>query len=108
MGIWLAVMALCLALALATWIVLVFRSEKHEPEMLHDSLPHREVIGGKFDAHEGGRQVMPDPREPLLPERDREETGPRHPVAEQATEHGTRDQSRTGMPRQAPARGDRP
>lgn len=108
MDIWLVVMAICLAAALATWIFLVFRSERHTPEQLHDSFPHREVIGGKFDAHEGGRQVMPDPHEPLVPERDGEEAGPRHPVAEQSTEHEPPDQTQTGMPRQAPARGDRP
>ena len=74
MGIWLAVMAVCFILALAIWITLVFRAERHEPE-LHDSLPHRDVIGGKFDAREGGRQLMPDPHEPLIPESDRGERG---------------------------------
>jgi hypothetical protein len=108
MGVWLVVMALCFALALGLWITLVFRAERHTPEMLHDSLPHREVIGGKFDAHEGGRQVMPDPREPLIPESDRDQAGPRHPASEQSTEHEPPDWGQTGMPEQAPARGDRP
>ncbi len=68
MAVWLAVMALALALALASWIVLVFRAQRHESRQAQESLPDREVIGGRFRAKAGGRQMMPDPREPLIPE----------------------------------------
>jgi cytoskeletal protein RodZ len=71
MVVWIAVMAVALALALTVWLVLVFRSEKHEPRQMHDSVPGREVDGGRFEAR-GGRQQMPDPREPLEPEREQE------------------------------------
>ena len=68
MAVWLFVMAIALALALATWIFLVFHAQTHEPRQMHESFPDREVNGGKFRARAGGRQVMPDPREPLVPE----------------------------------------
>jgi hypothetical protein len=65
---WLGIMALAFAAALALWIVLVFRAERLPPRPPQESTPHREVIGGTFDAREGGRQVMPHPGAPLVPE----------------------------------------
>ena len=65
---WLGIMAVAFAVALTTWIVLVFRAGRDTPHQAHDSTPHREVVGGSFEAHGGGRQVMPDPFEPLVPE----------------------------------------
>lgn len=70
MGYWLGIMAVALAAAIAAWIWLVFRAGRREPEAARDSSPHREVIGGGFVAREGGRQVMPDPREPIVADSD--------------------------------------
>jgi hypothetical protein len=61
---WLGIMAVAFALAMAAWIALVFRAGRVR-HRVHENSPHREVIGGAFEAHEGGRQVMPDPNEPL-------------------------------------------
>jgi len=78
---WLAVMAVAFASALTVWITLVFRAGRNVPHRQHDSTPHREVVGGAFQAHEGGRQVMPDPSEPLVPE----------PRSGQVPEHASRE-----------------
>lgn len=64
-GVWLAVMAICLAATLAIWLVLVFMADRSTGEPQENS-PHREVVGGTFQARHGGRQVMPDPTEPIL------------------------------------------
>lgn len=65
---WLGIMAVAFAAALALWITLVFRAGREGPHRPQESEPHREVVGGAFEAREGGRQVMPDPWKPLVPE----------------------------------------
>ena len=65
---WLGIMAVAFAAAIALWIVLVFRAGREVPHRPQESEPHREVVGGAFEAREGGRQVMPDPGVPLVPE----------------------------------------
>ncbi|HEX2319836.1 MAG TPA: hypothetical protein VHJ18_12710 [Streptosporangiaceae bacterium] len=65
---WLGIMAVAFAAALALWITLVFRAGREIPRRPQESEPHREVVGGAFEAREGGRQVMPDPGMPLVPE----------------------------------------
>jgi hypothetical protein len=65
---WLGIMAVALAATLALWIWLVFRADQQRPHPPQESGPRREVIGGSFTAREGGRQVMPDPAAPLVPE----------------------------------------
>jgi hypothetical protein len=69
---WLGIMAVAFAAAIALWIVLVFRAGRDVPRRTQETEPRREVVGGAFEAREGGRQVMPDPGMPLVPEqRDR-------------------------------------
>ena len=82
LGIWLGVMALALALALATWIVLVMRAGRGGHQRVQENFPHRELIGGTFVARQGGRQVMPDPQTPAPgQDEDQPETSPsRHPA----------------------------
>src|SRR5215472_11852201 len=63
---WLGIMAVAFAGAMSTWIVLVFWAARNPPERPEDPLPPREIIGGTFEARLGGRQVMPDPREPIV------------------------------------------
>ena len=63
---WLAVMAVCLAAALAVWLTLVFLADRSQAGRAQENSPHREVVGGTFEARHGGRQVMPDPTEPIL------------------------------------------
>ena len=65
---WLGIMAVALALTLTLWIALVFRADSQRIGPPQESEPHREVMGGAFAAREGGRQVMPDPEAPLVPE----------------------------------------
>jgi hypothetical protein len=72
---WLGIMAVAFAAAMALWITVVFRAGRDAPHRRQpESGPHREVVGGAFDAHEGGRQVMPDPGAPLAAEADRTRT----------------------------------
>jgi hypothetical protein len=63
---WLGIMAVAFAIALTVWISLVFWAGRKTPDRPEDPLPPREIIGGVFEAHLGGRQVMPDPREPII------------------------------------------
>ena len=63
---WLAIMAVCLAAALAIWLTLVFLAARTSAGRPQENSPHREVVGGTFEARHGGRQVMPDPTEPIL------------------------------------------
>jgi hypothetical protein len=63
---WLGIMAVAFALALTVWISLVFWAGRNTPRRPEDPLPPREIIGGVFEARRGGRQVMPDPREPIV------------------------------------------
>ncbi len=62
---WLGIMAAAFAVAMALWIWLVLRADKH-PHGYQNEIPpmRREVLGGAFVARDGGRQVVPDPREP--------------------------------------------
>jgi hypothetical protein len=62
---WLAIMAVCLAAALAIWLTLVFLAARTSAGRPQQNSPHREVVGGTFEARHGGRQVMPDPTEPI-------------------------------------------
>ncbi len=78
---WLGIMAVAFAAAMALWITVVFKAGTHKPRRPPpESGPHREVVGGAFDASQGGRQVMPDPGAPLRPETDRpaHSAGQRH------------------------------
>jgi hypothetical protein len=56
------VVPIVVAIALAGWIVAVYRADRHpqggRPERSHRSVPRREVAGGSFRGS-GGRQVMP-------------------------------------------------
>jgi len=63
---WLGIMAVVLAITLAVWIGLVFRADKVQSGPPREAAPNREVIGGMFAARQGGRQVMPDPDEPIV------------------------------------------
>jgi hypothetical protein len=63
---WLGIMAVAFAGAMTVWIVLVFWAGRNPPDRPEDPLPPREIIGGTFEARRGGRQVMPDPREPIV------------------------------------------
>jgi hypothetical protein len=64
---WLGVMAAAFVIALAVWLSLVFYADRHPQGRPHNSLPRREVIGGEFEARDGGRQLMPIPGEANLP-----------------------------------------
>jgi hypothetical protein len=64
---WLGVMAAAFVIALAVWLSLVFYADKHPQGRPQNSLPRREVIGGEFEARDGGRQLMPIPGEANLP-----------------------------------------
>jgi hypothetical protein len=81
---WLAIMAVCLAAALAVWLTLVFLADRSSGKPQENS-PRREVVGGTFEARHGGRQVMPDPTEPILHEPD---VAARVPGQRQNTEAG--------------------
>jgi len=63
---WLGIMAVALAVALAAWIGLVFMADKQQSRPPQETVLKREVIGGMFAAHKGGRQVMPDPEESIV------------------------------------------
>ncbi len=62
---WLGIMAVALAATLAIWITLVFRADRMSSGRPQENSPHREVVGGTFEARRGGRQLMPDPTEPV-------------------------------------------
>jgi hypothetical protein len=61
---WLGIMAAAFTIAMAAWLLLVFRADRHPGGTPHESMPRREVIGGEFQASEGGRQLMPRPGDP--------------------------------------------
>jgi hypothetical protein len=86
---WLGIMALAFAIAMAVWIALVFRADRHPGGKAQESWPHRDVMGGAFAAREGGRQVTPDPRTPPEPEtelRPEEQVPVRPPAPRESTE----------------------
>jgi len=62
---WIAIMAIAFVLAMGTWLLLLFNADRHPGGGRQESLPHREVIGGEFEAIGGGRQLMPIPGEPI-------------------------------------------
>jgi len=63
---WLGVMAAAFAIALTVWISLVFWAGRRTPDRPEVPLPPREIVGGAFQARQGGRQLMPDPLEPIV------------------------------------------
>jgi hypothetical protein len=63
---WLGIMAAAFVLALGIWLTLVFYADRHPQGRPQNSLPRREVIGGEFEARDGGRQLMPIPGEANL------------------------------------------
>jgi hypothetical protein len=67
---WLGIMAGAFVIALSLWIGLVFYAERHPAaRQPGDFQPRREVIGGEFEAREGGRQLVPHFGQPTdLPE----------------------------------------
>ena len=111
---WLGIMAVAFAGAMTVWIVLVFRAGRNIPKRPEDPLPPREIIGGVFEARRGGRQVMPDPREPIAHEDEtgQEGPGPAGPAgpAPAAPVSGTvvPEQRKASVPEQDPAGRDRP
>jgi hypothetical protein len=87
---WLGIMAVAFAAAMALWITLVFRAGRSAPHrQQQEAGPHREVMGGAFDASEGGRQVMPDPGARLVPEARRPEAGTGRSETDTAAAHGS-------------------
>jgi hypothetical protein len=46
---------------LAVWLTAVLRADTHPDIKHHRKPPGYEVTGGAFNAHEGGRQLMPIP-----------------------------------------------
>jgi hypothetical protein len=57
---WLGIMAGAFVIALALWLGLVFYADRHPAARgPADFQPRREVIGGEFEAREGGRQLVP-------------------------------------------------
>lgn len=117
---WLPIMAVAFAGALAVWIVLVFRASRKIPDRPEVPMPSREIIGGAFEARRGGRQVMPDPFDPIV--HDEDETSQELPLpsqdardaldakpAEAAPVTGTAvpEQRKAPVPEQPPAAGNR-
>jgi hypothetical protein len=119
---WLGIMAVVLAITLAVWIGLVFMADKHQSGQPKEPVPTREVTGGTFAARKGGRQVMPDPEEPIvhddwvepeaaprLPEQGAGAAEPARPAATgRAAQPAVPGQRTDPVPEQTPARGDRP
>src|SRR5262245_59787438 len=63
---WLGIMAAAFAIAMTVWISLVFWAGRKSPGRPEVPLPPREIVGGAFEARQGGRQLMPDPFEPIV------------------------------------------
>ncbi len=61
----LIVMPIVIALALASWISLVYYAMFHPTWKHHATPPKTEVAGGAFEALHGGRQLMPIWGEPV-------------------------------------------
>lgn len=100
---WLAIMAVCLAAALAIWIALVFMADRKSSEEPQDNLPHREIVGGTFEARRGGRQVMPDPNESAVHEPDQPVGRPSGPPEPAQAPDATVPPQRTQPASQRPA-----
>jgi hypothetical protein len=110
---WLGIMAVAFAGALTVWIMLVFRADRKSSDRPQAPVPPREVIGGSFEARRGGRQVMPDPFEPLVHDDDsgqaaeRSDSGQATPkAAREITDLNVPEQREGSVPEQAPARRD--
>jgi hypothetical protein len=97
---WLGIMAVAFAGAITVWILLVFRADRKIPDRPEDPLPPREIIGGAFQARRGGRQVMPDPTEPIVHD---DEAGVPGPVPGTVVP----EQRKGPVPQQHPATKDR-
>jgi hypothetical protein len=63
---WLGIMAAAFAIAMTVWISLVFWAGRKSPGRPQVPLPPREIVGGAFEARQGGRQLMPDPLESIV------------------------------------------
>ncbi len=98
---WLPIMAVAFAGALAVWIALVFRAGRQTPDRPEVPLPPREIIGGSFEARRGGRQVMPDPFEPIV--HDDDEKSLEHPAPIAGTV--VPEQRKGPVPEQSPEAG---
>lgn len=62
------VLPIVIAVALATWLSLLFYANAHPSRGQHSADLPTEVRGGSFQAVEGGRQLMPIPEHrPALP-----------------------------------------
>ena len=95
---WLGIMAVVLASALALWLILVLRADRKPPEKPQAMPPPREIVGGIFQAGRGGRQLMPDPNEPI-----------RHDLGWAPAEQPIPERPRGGPPdARAPANTERP
>jgi hypothetical protein len=107
---WLGIMALTLAATLGVWILLVLGSGGKSLGRRQDNSPHREVIGGTFEARRGGRQVMPDPMEPITQEPGLADGEQAHGSAAtgQASDVKVPEQGKGPLPEETAARGDRP
>jgi hypothetical protein len=88
----LIVMPIVIALALASWISLVYYAMSHPAWKHHSRPPRTEVAGGAFEANAGGRQLAP-----IWGERPASVPGPR-PAAGAESYHpadaATEDQAR--------------
>jgi hypothetical protein len=120
---WLGLFALGVAIALAVWITLVLQADRKSPDKPQAEPPHREIVGGIFQASRGGRQVMPDPNEPIVhdvgvggaeqptPEQRSGSSDAPAPVGtariEGAAEAKVPEQRKDGMPQQSQASRDR-
>lgn len=107
-GYWLGIMAAGLAIALAIWITLVMRADRQVPDKPPERPPPREIVGGVFEASRGGRQVMPDPNEPIV--HDTRGTAAEQPPpagSGQTPEATVPEQRNERQPDQRPASGNR-
>jgi hypothetical protein len=119
---WLGIFALVVAIALALWITLVLQADRKSPDKPQAEPPPREIVGGIFQASRGGRQLMPDPNEPIVhdvavgeaepptPEQRSGGSDAPAPVStartEGATEAKVPEQRKDGMPQQSQASRD--
>ncbi len=76
---WIPIMAVAFVLAMGIWLLLLFNADRHPARKPQESLPHREVIGGEFEASEGGRQLMPIPGQPTSTPAEAGRGGPGEP-----------------------------
>jgi hypothetical protein len=107
---WLGIMALTLAATLGVWILLVLWSGGKSLGRRQDNSPHQEIMGGTFEARQGGRQVMPDPMEPITQEPGLADGEQAHGSADtgQVSDVKAPEQGKGPVPEQTLARGDRP